>query len=223
MQDVRAKNLISNPRWISRRHMLRLGATAMGAVALSQKLGIISVANALDFSDEEISGIVQHCVLRGMHCEGAGPDPDATQAARDWAASSPQGTGPTGEIIFAHDPNRAPYGENLAWGPTLTAAEAVALWYDENVLYDYSKPGFSQQTGHFTQLVWRASTAIGMGMARRGGMNLWVARYFPAGNITGQFQLNVFPPFSCVLPFSKKPAGVVPPPPEPLPAPKSLK
>jgi len=46
-------------------------------------------------------------------------------------------------------------------------------------------------TGHFTQLVWKGTLKVGMARSRCG--NFIFANYFPAGNMQGQFQQNVFP------------------------------
>ena len=52
--------------------------------------------------------------------------------------------------------NSLGHGENLYWGwgsggppATLDAGQA---WYDEVELYDFNNPGFSMETGHFTQV-----------------------------------------------------------------------
>ena len=49
--------------------------------------------------------------------------------------------------------------------------------------------------GHFTQVVWKASTKLGIGRAygkRKGMFCTWaVARYVPPGNYGGQYQDNV--------------------------------
>ena len=48
------------------------------------------------------------------------------------------------------------FGQNLYWGPgTVGTTTAVASWYNEIELYDYNKPKYSPQTGHFTQIVWK--------------------------------------------------------------------
>ncbi|KAJ5493439.1 hypothetical protein N7539_002185 [Penicillium diatomitis] len=53
------------------------------------------------------------------------------------------------------------YGENLAFGYPNTSA-AVDAWADEVKLYNFNKPtGFSEKTGHFTQLVWQSTTEVG--------------------------------------------------------------
>lgn len=54
-----------------------------------------------------------------------------------------------------------PYGENLAFGYP-NASAAVVGWGAEGKLYNYQKPtGFTEKTGHFTQLVWQSTTDVG--------------------------------------------------------------
>jgi hypothetical protein len=45
------------------------------------------------------------------------------------------------------------------------AASAVNSWYDEVKLYNWSSPGFTMDTGHFTQVVWASSKQLGVGVA----------------------------------------------------------
>lgn len=100
---------------------------------------------------------------------------------------------------FDHSSNasRPNQGENLAWGSGsfASASSAVDRWYNESSKYNYSAPGFSSATGHFTQIVWKGSRQIGCAVAACRGQSFWVCRYSPAGNITnpGQFQQNVLP------------------------------
>ena len=80
-------------------------------------------------------------------------------------------------------------GENLAEGYSDTIA-AVDAWGNERKLYDYSSPGYSDSTGHFTQLVWKATTSTGCGATFCNGTNgvggwLLVCEYYPAGNVVG--------------------------------------
>ncbi|KAJ6087730.1 hypothetical protein N7467_006644 [Penicillium canescens] len=61
--------------------------------------------------------------------------------------------------IWKH--SRSPYGENLAYGYE-NASAAVIAWGDEGAMYNFGKPtGFTEETGHFTQLVWKATTQVG--------------------------------------------------------------
>ena len=95
-----------------------------------------------------------------------------------------------------------PYGENLNWvwssDPNfkIDVYKSVDDWYAEGFLYNYNQPGFSAQTGHFTQVVWVSSQLLGVGVAQSAS-NEWfvVAVYSPAGNYVnpGQFQSNVLP------------------------------
>lgn len=95
-------------------------------------------------------------------------------------------------------------GENLymswiSFGPVkVDPKAAVKSWYDEIALHDFDNPKFSTQTGHFTQMVWRGSKQLGVGVALSDdGQSVYmVTHYFPAGNITnaGYFKENVLPP-----------------------------
>lgn len=98
------------------------------------------------------------------------------------------------------------YGENLARGYSNVTA-AVQAWGDERLLFSFGSDaanytGFSEATGHFTQLVWRDSVCVGCGWTDCGGRNgidgvLLVCEYWPAGNVMGEgnrwFRQNVGP------------------------------
>ncbi|KAG5929539.1 hypothetical protein E4U42_005566 [Claviceps africana] len=53
-----------------------------------------------------------------------------------------------------------PYGENLARGYP-DVASSVAVWGEEAERYDDGGAGFAPETGHFTRLVWKKTTAAG--------------------------------------------------------------
>lgn len=59
-----------------------------------------------------------------------------------------------------------PYGENLfaksTTYPGVTMDDAMYAFNSEEALYDYRKPGFSEATGHFTQVVWKGTTQVGL-------------------------------------------------------------
>jgi uncharacterized protein YkwD len=93
--------------------------------------------------------------------------------------------------VFDHDHN-SEFGENLAWGQQLSAAESVKLWYEEISQYNYASPGFGP-AGHFTQVLWRGSRQLGCAKATCHGDVFWVCRYSPAGNYEGEFAANVAP------------------------------
>ncbi|KAH8681832.1 CAP domain-containing protein [Xylariales sp. PMI_506] len=91
----------------------------------------------------------------------------------------------------AFEHSGGPYGENLAIGYA-NATASVEAWGDEGAEYDYGNPGFSEQTGHFTQLVWKATTTVGCGR-RLCGKSGWylVCEYWPRGNVIGEFASEV--------------------------------
>uniref|UniRef100_A0A090XD52 Putative antigen 5/scp domain-containing protein n=2 Tax=Ixodes ricinus TaxID=34613 RepID=A0A090XD52_IXORI len=81
-------------------------------------------------------------------------------------------------------------GENIYWRTgnsllyTNTAQDAVAAWYNERLKYDYNSGVYSEETSHFTQLVWASTTDLGCGykISLKGTMFV-VCNYFPQGNI----------------------------------------
>jgi uncharacterized protein YkwD len=64
---------------------------------------------------------------------------------------------------------------------TLTGADAVDSWYSEIFDYDFKK-GKSKNgkvVGHFTQLVWKGTTQLGIGVAKNKQNSVYVvANYF---------------------------------------------
>jgi uncharacterized protein YkwD len=95
---------------------------------------------------------------------------------------------------FGH--SRSRYGENLyfaAPSDQVSGARAVESWASERAAYSFARPGFSMQTGHFTQVVWRATRELGCGTAQCNGGDLWVCNYAPAGNVRTLYEANVQP------------------------------
>ena len=79
---------------------------------------------------------------------------------------------------------------------------SVDAWGNESLLFDYGDlsggmptgeggyTGFSEATGHFTQLVWYDTQSVGCGWSDCNGKNgldgvLLVCNYWPAGNVLG--------------------------------------
>ncbi|CAL8116353.1 unnamed protein product [Orchesella dallaii] len=93
------------------------------------------------------------------------------------------------------------YGENLAGVQGRNQEDAVRnairLWYKGESKYDYNNPGYNPESGGFTQMVWKSSTHVGVGVAWNPKRNWWivVTNYDPAGNYHGQFRENVLPPY----------------------------
>jgi hypothetical protein len=66
-------------------------------------------------------------------------------------------------------------------------------WYNEVQQYNFGSPGYSATTGHFTQVVWKNTTAMGCGFAFTSDCQsiYGVCQYTPAGNYLTQFEENV--------------------------------
>lgn len=88
-------------------------------------------------------------------------------------------------------------GENLyaiSGKPDLKGGEVIEKWYDGVRNYKFHRPGFQSDAGHFTQIVWKNTSEIGVGKAKTpDGKVFVVARYKPAGNVVNRFEQNVFP------------------------------
>jgi len=88
----------------------------------------------------------------------------------------------TTNCVMAHTGGQ--YGENLAFGYS-DVASAVKAWYDEGSQYDASNPGFYENTGHFTQLIWKATTEVGCYNRQCGDSQYLMCEYKVPGNVVG--------------------------------------
>ncbi|KAI1882369.1 hypothetical protein AGOR_G00249970 [Albula goreensis] len=135
--------------------------------------------------------VVTHNTYRSKH--GAPPltlSRDLCRSAQAWADYLLS----TRKLAHSKTDN----GENLyyAWSSSPkkpSGKEAVDEWYSEISKYDFNNPGFKSGTGHFTQVVWKSSKEVGVGLATDGNTVFVVGQYSPAGNITnpGYFKENV--------------------------------
>ncbi len=107
---------------------------------------------------------------------------------------------------FEHSGNKLDnesLGENLYMQWTshgqvpVSARDAAKSWYSEIEFYSFKHPQYSEETGHFTQMIWKSSNKLGVGVALSAtGREVYVVtNYYPAGNITnhGYFEKNVLP------------------------------
>ncbi|KAG5678130.1 hypothetical protein PVAND_007829 [Polypedilum vanderplanki] len=91
------------------------------------------------------------------------------------------------------------YGENLycLWSSDRDALpnpkEVCKSWYDEMKQYTWNvEPKTTVKAGQFSQMVWKSSKELGIGLARtKNGKVIVVASYYPRGNVIGQFLNNV--------------------------------
>jgi len=123
-------------------------------------------------------------------------DPIAAQVADDYAHM----------CNFEHNPNAAQdyaqlgggsggLGENIAAGTTPESpTTAVADWLSEKGSYDYATNTCASICGHYTQIVWAASTGVGCAHVTcntnspfgGGEWDFSVCDFSPPGNFVGQ-------------------------------------
>ena len=148
------------------------------------------VEEAAPAADEDAPDILRaHNRYRARHC--APPlrwSAELARVAQAWA-NRLRARG------CAFDHSGTSLGENLAGGTsgTLTGEGVAEIWYREARHYDFRRPRFSMQSGHFTQLVWVGSQRLGCGKTECNGMDIWVCNYDPPGNVHGDYERNVLP------------------------------
>lgn len=121
--------------------------------------------------------------------------PDVAKFAQAWANEIAR-TGDVKHRPYDEGVWKQKYGENIGWGGgAYTAMDAAKGWQSEIKFYT---PGTaipqdfaSFQAGHYTQMVWKASTEVGAGKAviQAGQFKGWtvhVCNYNPPGNVLGQ-------------------------------------
>ena len=112
---------------------------------------------------------------------------------------------------FVHSTNTG-YGENIGYMYGYNNPQYIIyLFYNEIQSYNYNSPGFSEATGHFTQVVWANTAQVGCAYvqnqksgAANYGYYYLACEYSPPGNYAGQYQANVLPPNS--NPYPAQPA-----------------
>ncbi|CAF0915148.1 unnamed protein product [Rotaria sordida] len=165
---------------------------------LALALAVFAIVSANAFTPAQLTfqgeTLQRHNTLRARHCaKSLQLNNNLNKIAQDYADYLAATNG------FQHSNNG--YGENLYMSSSsvplanLHGNEATQAWYDEIEDYDFSRPGFSGATGHFTQIVWKGSTQLGVGIAfgNGGRRAIVVCNYDPPGNYMGQFSQNVAP------------------------------
>jgi uncharacterized protein YkwD len=144
---------------------------------------------------DELAGITAaHNQVRAAH--GVAPltwTPALAAVAQAWAEGCADQEAPLG--LIDHNQGRSEsygtyVGENVygSSGPS-TGPDAVAAWASEEASYDYESNGCDGVCGHYTQIVWAATTELGCGSHACPGLaygNTIVCDYAPGGNDGGR-------------------------------------
>jgi uncharacterized protein YkwD len=181
------------------------------ATALVAALSLPAVAYGQTTLEQQRVMLESHNIDRALHCVPPLQWSDALAAnAQAWANGCHKNT----RGSFIHQPSN-PNGENLSWGwatsngqpilPAVSPEQAVQRWYNEISNYDFNDPilqtdGIAPTNGHFTQVVWRATTHLGCAQATcpvstsrtnpsiTTPGTLWVCEYSPPGNFNANPQ-----------------------------------
>ena len=70
----------------------------------------------------------------------------------------------------------------------------TTYWYSQVAKFNFDEPELREDTDSFTQVVWKGTKQIGLGLAKdKSGNSYIVAQYFPAGNLKQEVKQNVGP------------------------------
>ena len=187
---------------MKRKQLIKASLMALASVNLWGASGV-AMAQTIDTT----TALTKHNSYRSIHHS---PNMSLSNSLNSTAGQWAEHLAASGTLQHSSPSQRNGAGENLYVSYTTAssipadnlAEQAVTSWYDEVKDYNYANPGFSANTGHFTQVVWNSSTQLGCGAAQGtasiGGTQYnafyVVCHYAPAGNVQGQFPQNVLKP-----------------------------
>ncbi|MBE9003091.1 MULTISPECIES: CAP family protein [unclassified Nostoc] len=159
---------------------------------------------SIDLAAMRSAAVSKHNTYRATHrSPNITIDNSLNTGAQAWAEKIAS----SGNFEHSNTPNvgeniYASYTSETSIDPTTLGNGAVEDWYSEIKDYKYESPGFSSETGHFTQVVWKGSTKLGCGAAQgtatiegnKYNAFYVVCQYATAGNVQGQFPDNVLKP-----------------------------
>nr|XP_023020881.1 uncharacterized protein LOC111509384 isoform X2 [Leptinotarsa decemlineata]XP_023020882.1 uncharacterized protein LOC111509384 isoform X2 [Leptinotarsa decemlineata]XP_023020883.1 uncharacterized protein LOC111509384 isoform X2 [Leptinotarsa decemlineata]XP_023020884.1 uncharacterized protein LOC111509384 isoform X2 [Leptinotarsa decemlineata]XP_023020885.1 uncharacterized protein LOC111509384 isoform X2 [Leptinotarsa decemlineata]XP_023020886.1 uncharacterized protein LOC111509384 isoform len=172
-------------------------------IDLSSNMSHLSLSNS-KFSHKSTQNITEgnfeedfleaHNIYRQRH--GVPPlklDKKLCKYSEEWAKHLAQ------RNILEHRPG-SNYGENIyclySSDPnfTVNGHTPVDTWYEEVVHHPFGKEPCSLKSGHFSQVIWKSSEFLGVGVAKNSQNSIYVvANYSPAGNFVGHYVENVPP------------------------------
>lgn len=154
-------------------------------------------AQALDFDTDEMVAVHN----RWRKTVGVPPlsySPELAASAQEWANHLKQ----TNQCRMQHSKPDGKYGENLFWASAVqwsdgkrevqkvSPKKVVADWIGERADYDYKNNSCAKgkMCGHYTQVIWKTTTAVGCAVAVCDDTleQVWVCRYQPPGNWVGK-------------------------------------
>ena len=166
----------------------RRAARMLGAAAGALLLVLFGHAAASDFDDAILAA---HNRARA---EVGAPPLIWNAALADGAMNWARHLAERGRLAHSPSSDRGSLGENLWMGTAgrYSAGDMVGGWTAEKKDFVYgifpavALDGDWRAVGHYTQVVWRESRAVGCALATSRDWDVLVCRYSPAGNTVGQ-------------------------------------
>ena len=145
-------------------------------------------SDLISFRDEILK---KHNEIRQLHgSPELTPNTSLNNKAQDYAKQILDSQGK--KAFPANTYNDSAVGENVIISSKKEPNEIFEKWYNEKNSYDFSLNKFQKGTGHFTQIVWKETKEIGIGLEKDDKNNICcVALYYPGGNVIGEFSSNV--------------------------------
>ncbi|XP_013412177.1 ectin-like [Lingula anatina] len=151
-------------------------------------------------NDKELQAFQESCLrahnaYRSDHgCPELTWSVDLAKQAQEWADRVAEKK----YLQYSENPN---VGESIFLVDSedqLTGEAVTEHWYAEGYGYDYKNPRWRKDSKRFSQLIWRNSHEVGVGVAHipGTGKHVVVANYKPPGNgnFPGEYRKNVPPP-----------------------------
>ena len=182
-------------------------------------LYFLSITNSIKIDTNKLNQVLleQHNKYRKMHgADDLALDNELIKLAQDYSAvlaynSDIYYIAPSGN----KNKNKEKVGENIFTCTSIlkescytdSSTKPVDDWYNEITFYNFEDPGFTLNTAHFTQIVWKETTKMGCGVSVKtdGVTYKIVCNYYKAGNIinSDKYSKNVFPQEYSQLPSIK--------------------
>ena len=142
-------------------------------------------SSTIVLADFQQQALLQHNYFRGFHCTGAMTlnltlNAIVQNYSQYLAANNlfnHSGTAGLGEnlwaisssivITFVNGKEYKTYVKkimNTYTSDYLLGSTPTTSWYNEISMYNYNSPGYSSTTGHFTQVIWKDSVQLGIGI-----------------------------------------------------------
>ena len=168
-----------------------------------------SIIKSIKIDSNKLNEVLlnQHNKYRQMHgVENLTLDNELIKLAQDYSAvlaykQYKYSIEPSGN----KNKNKEKVGENIFTCTSIlnercyqeSSTKPVDEWYNEKAFYNYNDPGFTLNTAHFTQIIWKATSKMGCGASvRTDGVTFKVVcNYYIAGNIvnSAKYKENVLP------------------------------